>query len=58
MLERQFERYYQEAARRKGVTGENLLTLLEWRLDNIVYRLGFDRRGLQRASSSCTAISL
>lgn len=41
MLERQFERYYQEAARRKGVTGENLLTLLESRLDNIVYRLGF-----------------
>ena len=40
VLERQFERYYQEAARRKGVTGENLLILLESRLDNIVYRLG------------------
>src|SRR5690606_6624203 len=41
VLERQFERYYEEAARRKGVTGENLLTLLETRLDNVVYRLGF-----------------
>jgi len=41
VLERQFERYYREAARRKGVTGENLLILLESRLDNIVYRLGF-----------------
>lgn len=41
VLERQFERYYEEAARRRGVTGENLLVLLESRLDNIVYRLGF-----------------
>lgn len=41
VLERQFRRYYEEAARRKGVTGENLLVLLESRLDNMVYRLGF-----------------
>lgn len=41
VLERQFERYYVEAARRKGVTGENLLSILESRLDNMVYRLGF-----------------
>lgn len=41
VLERQFRGYYEEAARRKGVTGENLLVLLESRLDNIVYRLGF-----------------
>lgn len=41
VLERQFERYYEEAARKRGVTGENLLVLLEARLDNIVYRLGF-----------------
>lgn len=41
VLERQFERYYKEAARQKGVTGENLLILLESRLDNVVYRLGF-----------------
>ena len=41
VLEKQFRRYYQEAARRKGVTGELLLQLLERRLDNVVYRLGF-----------------
>ncbi len=41
VLERQFRRYYQEAARRKGSTGENLLKLLETRLDNVVYRMGF-----------------
>jgi small subunit ribosomal protein S4 len=39
--ERQFRRYYQEAARRKGDTGENLVGLLERRLDSIVYRLKF-----------------
>ncbi|MGI6097902.1 MAG: 30S ribosomal protein S4 [Dethiobacteria bacterium] len=43
ILERQFRRYFREAERRKGVTGENLLQLLESRLDNIVYRLGFAR---------------
>lgn len=41
VLERQFERYYTEAARRPGATGENLLKLLECRLDNVVYRMGF-----------------
>lgn len=41
VLERQFRTYYQEAARRKGATGENLLQLLESRLDNVVYRMGF-----------------
>jgi len=41
VLERQFRRYFQEAMRRKGPTGANLLTLLESRLDNVVYRLGF-----------------
>ncbi len=41
VLERQFRRYYAEASRRRGATGENLLQLLEGRLDNIVYRLGF-----------------
>ena len=40
VLERQFERYYDRAARQKGITGENLLQLLEMRLDNIVYRMG------------------
>lgn len=41
MLERQFNTYFQRAARTKGVTGETLLQLLEMRLDNVVYRLGF-----------------
>lgn len=41
VLERQFRKYYAEASRLKGITGENLLSLLERRLDNVVYRLGF-----------------
>ena len=41
VLERQFRNYYQEAARKRGATGENLLRLLECRLDNVVYRMGF-----------------
>lgn len=41
VLERQFRNYYKEAARRTGATGENLLQLLEGRLDNVVYRMGF-----------------
>lgn len=41
ILERQFRNYYKHAARRKGATGENLLQLLEGRLDNVVYRMGF-----------------
>lgn len=41
VLERQFRNYYEEADRQKGSTGDNLLRLLESRLDNVVYRLGF-----------------
>jgi small subunit ribosomal protein S4 len=41
ILERQFRNYYKEASRLKGSTGENLLQLLEARLDNVVYRMGF-----------------
>jgi len=41
VLERQFRRYYQEASSRKGNTGEHLIMLLESRLDNVVYRMGF-----------------
>ena len=41
ILEKQFVRYYKEAIRRPGVSGENLVQLLETRLDNVVYRLGF-----------------
>ncbi len=48
VLEKKFRSYYKEAARRKGATGENLLKLLETRLDNVVYRMGF---GSTRAES-------
>ncbi len=48
VLEKQFLGYYKKAARQKGSTGENLLTLLETRLDNVVYRMGF---GSTRAES-------
>ncbi|MFO7992860.1 MAG: 30S ribosomal protein S4 [Marinobacter sp.] len=48
VLEKQFRNYYKEAARGKGATGENLLQLLEGRLDNVVYRMGF---GSTRAES-------
>jgi small subunit ribosomal protein S4 len=41
VLEKQFRNYYKEAARLRGATGENLLQLLESRLDNVVYRMGF-----------------
>ncbi len=41
VLEKQFHAYYEEAARRQGVTGENLLQQLERRLDNVVFRLGY-----------------
>ena len=43
IMEKQFRRYYQEATRRKGKTGDNLLILLEARLDNVVYRAGLAR---------------
>src|SRR5690554_2332918 len=48
VLEKQFRNYYKHAARIKGATGENLLQLLECRLDNVVYRMGF---GSTRAES-------
>ncbi|NRB38365.1 MAG: 30S ribosomal protein S4 [Pseudomonadales bacterium] len=48
VLEKQFRNYYKESARLKGATGENLLRLLECRLDNVVYRMGF---GSTRAES-------
>jgi small subunit ribosomal protein S4 len=43
VLEKQFRRYYDEASRRSGKTGDNLLQMLECRLDNVVYRAGFAR---------------
>ena len=48
ILEKQFRRYYEEAVRMKGVTGENMLSLIERRLDNVVYRMGI---GSSRAES-------
>jgi small subunit ribosomal protein S4 len=48
ILERQFRNYYKRAAQRRGATGENLLKILECRLDNVVYRMGF---GTTRAES-------
>jgi len=41
ILEKQFENYFHRAGRQKGITGENLLRMLECRLDNLAYRLGF-----------------
>lgn len=43
VLEKQFRRYYKKAARQQGITGENLLQILETRLDNVVYRAGLAR---------------
>jgi small subunit ribosomal protein S4 len=48
LLEKQFRGYYEKASRKDGITGENLLRLLEQRLDNVVYRLGF---GASRAQA-------
>jgi len=48
LLERQFRRYFKESSRKKGITGESLLLMLERRLDTIVYRLGF---AMSRASA-------
>ena len=56
--ERQFRRFYQNALRRRGMTGQNLLMTLERRLDNVVFRLGLPRTGLTLACSSPTAISI
>ena len=54
VLERQFRRYYAEASRRKGSTGENLLQILECRLDNVIYRMGFaSTRAEEIGRASC-----
>ena len=59
VLERQFSSYYKEAARQKGATGENLLRILESRLDNVVYRMGFGAtRAEARQLVSHKAVSL
>jgi len=59
VLERQFRRYYQQASQRKGNTGEHLIMLLESRLDNVVYRMGFgSTRAEARQLVSHRAITL
>jgi small subunit ribosomal protein S4 len=59
ILERQFRRYFAEAERRRGNTGSNLLMLLESRLDNVVYRMGFgSTRAEARQLVSHKAISV
>ncbi len=59
VLERQFRRYFEEADRRRGNTGSNLLSLLESRLDNVVYRMGFgSTRAEARQLVSHKAISV
>ena len=59
VLEKQFRNYYKKADRRKGATGENLLKLLESRLDNVVYRMGFgSTRAEARQLVSHKAISV
>jgi hypothetical protein len=54
VLEKQFRRYYEKASRQPGVTGENLLRLLELRLDNVVTRLGFAASRRQGRSGAST----
>ena len=57
MLEKQFRDYYEKASRRSGRHGRGADALLETRLDNVVYRLGFAASRHRRASSSATATS-
>jgi hypothetical protein len=57
VLEKQFRRYYEEANRRGGKTGDNLLQILETRLDNVVYRAGSPAPGGWPASWSTTGTS-
>ncbi len=55
VLEKQFHRYYVMASRKDGITGENLLRILEMRLDNVVYRLGFGASRRQARQLVCHA---
>ena len=57
LLERQFVRYYDKAKKMEGVTGQNMLKLLECRLDNLVYRIGFANSIRQHVRWSTTATS-
>ena len=56
VLEGQFRKYYAEAARRRGITGDILLQLLELRLDNVVYRLGFSNTRERQKDERCVLL--
>ena len=58
ILEKQFHMYYEKASRMPGKTGENLLTLVERRLDNVVYRLGFATTRREAAIRALQAVGL
>ena len=58
LLEKQFRTYYEKASRSSGITGENLLRMLETRLDNVVYRLGFAASRAQALVRSISSSSM
>jgi small subunit ribosomal protein S4 len=58
ILEKQFRMYYEKASRMPGKTGENLLSLVERRLDNVVYRLGFAMTRREAAIRALQAVGL
>mgnify|MGYP000831588487 CR=1 FL=1 len=58
VLEKPFRNYYEKADRMKGMTGENLMTLLESRLDNVVFRMGFARTRREARPVSYTHLTL
>ena len=58
VLEKPFRNYYEKADRMKGMTGENLMTLLESRLDNVVFRMGFARTRREAAIRALSACGL
>ena len=57
VLEKQFHKYYLKASNMKGITGDNMLQLLELRLDNVVYRLGLARPAVPPVRSLCMVTS-
>lgn len=57
VLEKQFHKYYLKATNMKGITGDNMLQLLELRLDNVVYRLGLGKTAVPPVRSLCMVTS-
>jgi small subunit ribosomal protein S4 len=56
IMEKQFRNYFKKAERQKGITGLNLLTALERRLDNMIYRMGFASSGMRHGNWCCMGI--